>query len=301
MYMNVGQMDLRQLQAFVAVVDEGSFGRAAESLGFTQSAISQQIASLERAVGAQLLDRPKGPRRSALTPVGTVLLRHARAVLDRLAQAADDVAAIQAGTSGRLVIGTFQSVSVKLLPDVVGTFKAESPEIDVRLRESDDNEEIQRLLLDDELDVAFLVGPITHEALDTVEICKDPFVLIMQRDAEAGRSGPFPLLDLAGRDMVGQQESSCQTLIEKGMAGHGVLPHYIFRSNDNGAVQNMVKAGMGPAVMPLLAVDSDDPGIEVLPLDPPLEPRSILLAVRRGRTIAPAVRRFVDLASQWCR
>ena len=301
MYVNVTQIDLRQLQALIAVVDEGSFGRAADRLGFTQSAISQQIAGLERAIGLPVLDRPGGPRRSELTPAGGIVLRHARAVMERLDQAAEEVASLRAGTTGRLVIGTFQSVSVKLLPDVVGRFKAEAPAIDVRLYETDDNDELQERLLAEVLDVAFLVGPVTDERIEAFEVCKDPFIALLPRDEAATRGGSFPLADLAGRDLVGQQPSACQDLIDLGLAEHGVLPHYIFRSNDNGAVQNMVKAGMGPAVMPLLAVDSDDPRIAVLPLDPPLDPRSILLAVRRGRTRAPSADRVIELVHQWRR
>lgn len=299
--MNPSQLELRELQAFVAVVDEGSFGRAADLLGFTQSAISQQIAGLERAVGMAVLDRPRGPRRSELTPAGAIVLRHARAVMERLDLAAEEIAALQAGTSGRMVIGTFQSVSVKLLPDVIGRFKAEAPDLDVRLHETDDNDELQQRLLDGVLDVAFLVGPVTDDRLETIEICTDPFVVVLARGDSSRRSGSLPLADLMGRDMVGQHPSACQDLIEKGMADHGIQPHFIFRSNDNGAVQNMVKAGMGPAVMPLLAVESADPGVTVLTLDPPLEPRMILLAVRRGRTRAPSLDRFIDLTRAWSR
>jgi DNA-binding transcriptional LysR family regulator len=300
MLMNVSQIELRQLEALIAVVDEGSFGRAAQRLGFTQSAISQQVAGLERAVGSRVLDRPRGPKRSELTPVGHVVLGHARAVLERLELAAAEVASTLAGTSGRLLIGTFQSASVKLLPDVVGRFKSEVPDVDVRLYESDDNVDLQQRLLIDELDVSFLVGPVTDEGLETIEIVTDEFVVLLPTSEAAEHSGAFPMAGLAGRDMVGQQGGACQDLIEQGMAEHGVIPHYIFQSNDNGAVQNMVKAGMGLAVMPMLAVDSGDAGVRALPLDPPLEPRSILLAVRSERTIAPAVSRFVDLAREWC-
>src|SRR3546814_14545735 len=105
------ELELRHLQALVAVADTGTFGKAAEQLGFTQSAVSQQIAALERAVGTPVFDRPGGPRPVRLTEAGEVLLEHARAVLTTLRGALADVDAMTSGTRGRLRVGTIQSRS----------------------------------------------------------------------------------------------------------------------------------------------------------------------------------------------
>ncbi len=293
--MNLDQLEFRQLRALLAVVDEGSFARAAQRLGFTQSAISQQVAALERAVGSPVLDRPKGPRKSELTRVGAALVVHARAVVDRLDVAAGEIEAMLAGTSGRLTVGTFQSVSVKVLPEIVGEFMKALPGVDVRLFESEDNDDLQDRLLTDELDISFVVGPVDDERLELIEVARDPFVVVC-RAADIAERGPVPMHTLTDQAMVGQQGSACQDIIDRGLAQQGVIPRYSFRSNDNGAVQNMVKAGMGSAIMPLLAVDAADPGIVMLALDPPIEPRSILLAVRRRRTRLPAAQTFIDLA-----
>src|SRR5262245_38898936 len=134
-------IELRQLRALQAVAAEGSFGRAAERLGFTQSAISQQIAALERAVGDKVFDRPGGPRRVELTPTGAVLLRYAGTVIGGLRTAEDELRSLRAGEVGRLVVGSFQSVSVKILPLVIGRFRAERPGLTVRCEETDDNDE----------------------------------------------------------------------------------------------------------------------------------------------------------------
>src|SRR3954447_7272095 len=112
-------LDLRMLVALRAVAEHRSFGRAADRLGFTQSAISQQIAALERVVGEPVFDRPGGPRPVELTPAGQVLLDHAEAVFRQLHQAEEEVTRLRAGDGGRLVVGTFQSVSVKVLPEVI--------------------------------------------------------------------------------------------------------------------------------------------------------------------------------------
>ncbi len=109
-------LDLRHLVALKAIADEGSFGRAAEKLGYTQSAISQQIAALERIVGLRLIERPGGPRPISLTEAGQILLRHAEAIQARLLAAKADMSALEAGDAGRLRVGTFQSVGAKIIP-----------------------------------------------------------------------------------------------------------------------------------------------------------------------------------------
>src|ERR687895_1899391 len=93
-------LDLRHLIALKAIADEGSFGKAAERLGYTQSAISQQIAALEKIVGLRLIERPGGPRPISLTEAGEVLLRHAEAIQARLLAAKADMTALEAGGTG---------------------------------------------------------------------------------------------------------------------------------------------------------------------------------------------------------
>src|SRR5271170_5530703 len=101
-------VEMRHLAALEAVETEGSFGRAAIKLGYTQSAVSQQIATLERIVGEKLIERPGGPRPVALTEAGRLLLRHARAIVARLQAARADLGALAAGEAGSLHVGIFQ-------------------------------------------------------------------------------------------------------------------------------------------------------------------------------------------------
>src|SRR5919202_5644266 len=115
-------VELRHLAALQALAEEGSFGRAAISLGYTQSAISQQIATLERLVGERLVERPGGPRRVSLTPAGRLLLRHARRVTDQLAAARADLEAWSEGRAGTLRVGTFHSAGARILPGAVRRF-----------------------------------------------------------------------------------------------------------------------------------------------------------------------------------
>ena len=110
--------ELRHLATLIAVADEGSFGRAAGKLGYTQSSVSQQIAVLEKAAGGALFDRPGGPKPVRLTPLGSVLLTHGRDLIRRADVMTDAIERFQAG-DGRIDIGTFQTVSNVLLPTVI--------------------------------------------------------------------------------------------------------------------------------------------------------------------------------------
>ncbi len=292
----LADLDLRQLRALVAVADTGSFGRAADQLGFTQSAISQQIAALERAVGDKVFDRPGGPRRVELTPIGVVVLGHARTMLAQLDLAADELKALRAGQVGRLVVGSFQSVSVKVLPSTIGRFRQERPNVTIRCVEDDENERLIAGVLDGELDLAFLADDLP-DGLDGRLVLVEPFVLL----SAAGDVRPFPQAgDLDGAELIGQMACACQMRIEEHLRDHGVTPEWVFRSNDNGAVQAMVREGMGRAILALLAVDQRDPGVVLSSLGPDFPPRRLYVAWRRGRTLPPAAERFVEIAADVC-
>ena len=304
MAVSFDDVEFRHLRALRAVAEEGSFVGAADILGFSQAAISQQIAGLEKAVGTALFDRPGGPKPVTLTPAGRMLLTHADAVVDRLATAERDLADLSTGTAGRLVVGTYQSVSVQLLPELVREMRSASPDIDIHLAEHDDNESLVAALMAGDLDVTFLTGPYQDSRLDIIDLGIDPFVVILSAEsplAAANKGRTFATRDLIGVPMVGQHNCDCQMAIDEGLRAVGVKPRYVFRSNDNGAMQAMVRAGMGPAVMPLLAVDTADGGIVVKQLDPPFEPRTILIALRKGSTALPAAGRFVKIAKSECR
>jgi DNA-binding transcriptional LysR family regulator len=90
----------------------------------------------------------------------------------------------------------------------------------------------------------------------------------------------------------------CQRFVDAGLRAAGLEPDYLFRTGDNSAVAAMVRAGMGMAVLPLLAVDSSDPRLTVRPLDPPIPPRRIGIGWRRARTLSPAAERFIAIAQE---
>jgi len=292
----VPEIETRHLIALRAVADEGGFGAAADVLGYSQAAVSQQIAALERVVGVRVLDRPGGPRPATLTPAGRLVLQHGRAVLDRLELLGTELRTLRSGDGGRVVCGTFQSITVRLIPDLVAAMREELPAVMLSLYESDYHEELIERVVDGQIDVAFLSSPASDARLEMIPLGLDPYVLLTPAERGRGRPGPFPLRDLVGRPMIGQKESDYQSHVDDGLRAHGVSPVYTFRTNDNGGVQAMVRAGLGVAVMPMLTVDTADPGIAVRQLEPALVPRTIYVGLRREGARLPAAERVAQLA-----
>ncbi len=187
--LDLRDLDLKHLEALDAVAEEGTFGRAATRLGYTQSAVSQQIAALERLVGAPVFDRPGGPRPVELTPLGHLVLDHARELLARVDVAAVAVDRFLRGEAGRLTVGTFQSVTTTLLPAIVGRMRDESPDVDIRLVESNEKEIFPRALARGELDVAFTVDQGWPDVATEI-LFDDPYLVVTELDA--GRPGSVP-------------------------------------------------------------------------------------------------------------
>lgn len=296
------ELKFRHLESFRVVAREGSFSRAAERLGYTQSAVSQQIAALERAVGTSLFERPGGPRPVRPTRAGELLLDHVEAVLSRWAAATADMAAYREGDAGRIAVGTFQSVAVRALPPVVGQLRRESPGLRIELVEHDETTLLLEALLAGDLDVAFLIGiPPPEVPVDVVTLGEDPFVLMSPLgEALAPPGSPVELELLQGLPTVSQVANTCQALVDRHLAAVGITPDVIFRTGDNSAVQAMVRAGGCHAVMPRLTIDLDDPDVSVHELVPAVPARTISLATASGRPPVPAAQRFVEIAVAEC-
>jgi DNA-binding transcriptional LysR family regulator len=290
-------VEIRHFAALQAVAEQGSFGAAANHLGYTQSAISQQIATLERVVGLKVVDRPGGPRKVSLTEAGELLLGHAQAIVARLAAARADLAALADGEAGTLRIGTFQSVGNRMVPTLVRRFRDAWPMVQVRLTESHDDDDVLQMVEAGELDLAFTVMPIPEGPLEAVALMRDPYLLVVPAGSPlASRDKPLTLRDLEGEPIISYRYCRATTQIERHIGSRGRELDVVFRSDDNGTVQAMVGAGMGTAIMPALALDPNDREVVALQPAPPFPPRIIALAWHRDRHRSVPAKAFVELA-----
>jgi len=284
-------VELRHLTTMAAVADEGSFGRAAAQLGYTQSTVSQQIAALEKAVGGAVFDRPGGPKPVRITPLGTVVLAHGRDLLAKAEAMDAAVDRFKAG-DGRVDIGTFQSVSNVILPLVIRGLRDEHPGCDIRLFE----EETDQPQVHD-LDLMFFDGRVDGD-VEHRKLLDDPYVVVARRGTFP--DGPVHPAQLDGAPMVAHPPICDQARMEQALARLGVRPQYVCRTAGNETVLSMVRAGMGVTVLPKLAVHSADVGSDaslcVHELEPALPPREIFLLWQANRTHSPLAARAIEIA-----
>jgi DNA-binding transcriptional LysR family regulator len=295
-------LDLRHLVALKAIADEGSFGRAAERLGYTQSAISQQIATLERIVGLRLIERPGGPRPISLTEAGRILLRHAEAIDARLLAAKADMNALEAGDAGRLRVGTFQSVGTRVLPTLLRRFSETHPKVEIVLRESVDEAELLEMVERGELDLTFWTLPVEPGPYEWVELLHDPYVLVVPAGSPlASLRRPPTLKEIALQPLIGfSSQCGAMAQVESHLASSGRTPNFVFRSDNNGTVQGLVGAGVGASISPLLTVEEGDDRVVVIDLQGRIPPRVIGLVWHRDRHRGAAAEAFVETSIEVC-
>lgn len=290
-------LSLRQLLSFRAVADEGSFHGAADALDYTQSAVSQHVMGLEAALGVRLFDRGRGRRTVELTEAGRLLQRHVEAITDRLQAARADLLAYAAGETGTLRVGVYQSVGTRVLPAIIGRFADAWPNVEIRLTEANSDQGLFELLGPGALDLSFGVLPLQEGPFEAVELLHDPFVLVTAAGSPLAGLAGQPSMQLIGEQrLIGFRSCRSTRWVEDHMRARGAEPNFVFRSEDNGTVQAMVGAGLGTAMVPLLAVDTTDPAVRIIPTDLPA--RRIALIWHRDRYRSPAALAFVEIACQ---
>ena len=274
-----------------AIADEGTFGRAATRLGYTQSSVSQQIAVLERALGGAVFDRPGGPRPVRITPLGEVVLAHGRELLTKAEVLADAVDRFRAG-NGRIDIGTFQGVTNLILPTIIRRLLDEHPGCDIRLSEVEPGAPQIG-----DLDLLFHDGRIEGE-VEHVKLLDEPYLLV----AGAGTfpDGPVRVKLLDDAPMVAWPPTYHQRWLERELASAGAQPRIVFRTAGHETIVSMVRAGIGSAVLPGLALRGDvwsDHRLGIHPLRPsPV--RGMYLHWPTGRTRSPLATQAIEIAIQ---
>jgi DNA-binding transcriptional LysR family regulator len=295
-------LELRHLLALVAVVETGTFSEAAEQLGYTQSAVSQQVGTLERIVGTPLFERPGGRRPVRLTAAGEMLLTHARAVLARVRSAAADLRALASGEQGELRVGTLPSVGTKVLPRLLGTFRAEWPGIEIVLRESRECTELIHAVEAGDVDVTFIdIGPYETGPLKVRPLLDDPMVFVAPADAPEAGQRAVSIADIAHLPMIGTRNVACRQIIDDAFRQAPVSPTYVFRSDDNPTIQGLIGSGLAYAVLPLLTVDENDPNVAVIPIRPEPSPRRLGIAWHPDRRPPLTLLPFAEAAAEICR
>jgi DNA-binding transcriptional LysR family regulator len=294
-------VEARHLAALQAIAEERSFSRAAVRLGYAQSAVSQQIAALERAAGLKLVERPGGPRPVSLTEAGEIVLRHADRLLARLGALRADLDQLVAGESGTIRVGTFQSAGSRILPGVVGEFRARWPEVRVEIREELDESLLLEGVAAGALDLTFAsVGGAVPPQLDSALLLEDRYVLLAPPGSPYRGRASVTLRELDGLEVIEPPESvACAHTLQRAWAAAGASRHTVFRTDDNLTVMRMVGAGIGHALVPELAAEPGlDADVECVPLDGDFMVRRVAIFWHRDRYRSRAAETFVEIARE---
>lgn len=288
-------MDTAWLEVFREVAQHGSFTAAAKALGYTQSAISRQVSSLESAAGAPLFDRlPRGVR---LTAEGHCLLGHAEAVLDRLGVARSDLTALRDLAGGRLRIGAFPTADASLVPRAIASFQHAHAKVALSLVEGLTHHLLARLHSGD-IDLAVVSTapswPLDTARLDLHHLLDDTMFVALPPTHPLVGQGVLRLAQLAEERWVAGRGRVDDTLITAS-ARIGFRPRIELRAAEWIAKQGLVAAGLGITLIPSMAVDATRPDIALAPLHRDDVPaRVVYAATPAGLTKPPAVAAFLE-------
>src|SRR6201987_3906524 len=282
-------LNLARLQILREVAYGGSVSAAAESLSYTQSAVSQQIAALEAEAGIALLERH--PRGVSLTAAGQTLVGHAEGILARVDSAEAALGAIAGLRAGKLRLASFPTAGATLVPRAIAAFRESYPDVELLLSEGEP-EEIAPRLRRGELDLALLYefdAATVIPGVRTVTLLEDPMYVALAREHPLAAKGTLRLEDLAGDAWVQPPGGSpCARHVVRCCHAAGFEPRVSFHSDDYQTVQGLVAAGVGVALIPELALSStrDDIAIRSLAPAPPL--RRVVAAMPSAARLVPA-------------
>ncbi len=283
-------LDVKRMRVLKEVAAHGSFSAAAQALSFTQSAVSQQVAALERETATTLVERGRGGVR--LTDAGRALVAHADAVLARLHDAEQELAAIKGLRGGRLRFGTFPSAGATLVPRAVAEFRARHPEVDLSMVEAEP-EDSAPLLRSGELDFALLFdweeAAILDPELELLHLMDDPMDLVVAKGSDLARARRPKLAELSKEHWIGScRDVSCGLILSHACRRAGFEPQVVFETNDHHASQAFVAAGVGVALLPRLCLTSVHPEVVVRPLGPEAPLRRVHAATFASAYRSPA-------------
>ena len=294
-------VELRHLVALRAVAQEQSFKGAARRLGYSQSAVSQQIAMLERLVGQTLLERSTGGRAVSLTAAGSLLLKHAEAIAARITTAKAEMDALAVGRVGVVRVGAFQTPGAKILPEALKRLLAQRPGVSVDMRESIGDLELLEQLERGLLDLTFAVLPLPEGPFEWAELVVDPFTALVSTRSPLAKRAEISLEELGGLPLVCFRSCRITQIALDDLRAEGIEPTIVFRSDQNEVIQGAVATGVATAFMPSLSADERDPRTKLLRIVPEVPPRVIAAAWRADRPLAPQAAALVDAAREVCR
>ena len=292
-------LDVRRLRVLKEVAARGSFSAAAESLAYTQSAVSQQIAALEREAGTKLVERTA--RGVHLTDAGHVLVRHAEGILQRLLDAEAELEAMAGLRGGRLRLVAFPSAGGSIMPEAVAGFRGKHPAVEVTLAPAEPDEAIEALRTG-EADIGLTIETTWHQpgddGIERTHLLDDPMYLVLPVDHPYAGRRSVRLADLAEEQWIlGSGDMSCpdSAILLRACNAAGFEPRIAFQSDDYNAIQGFIATGMGISLIPDLALTTVRSDVAIRSLGPKAPVRRISAITLEGGFCSPAKQAMLDV------
>jgi len=294
-------LDVKRLRVLKEVAAQGSFSAAADSLSYTQSAVSQQIAALERETGRKLVER--GSKGIRLTDAGEALVRHAGAILARLAEAEAELDAIAGLRGGRVRLSTFASAGASIVPPAVAMFRERYPGVEIVLSLAEPLDGIEGLR-SGSLDISLLVqpgfGPTPDDGVQRVHLLEDEMYVALPLAHPLARKRTLKLADLCEEHWMLGATSTCPDamIFLRACRAAGFEPRLAFENDDYTAIQGFVAAGVGVALIPQLALVTvrDDIVVRAMAGRPPA--RQVVAGVTDAGLRSPATEAMLDVLKE---
>ena len=284
-------LDVKRLRILREVAHQGSFSAAAAALYLSQSAVSQQIATLEKEVGMTLLDRTReGPK---LTDAGGVLVSHAEAAIARLDEAERELAAIAGLEGGQLRLASFPSASATVLTEAVSEFHRRHPKVRLGVTDAEPEESLPALR-GGELDLALTfdypsVPQSEDRDVERTLVLEESMHLALPKSHPLAERPVVPLAELSDSVwLCGSRPSSCGEVIFRACRDAGFEPRIGFESDDYHVMQGFIAAGLGFTLLPDLALPTLRSELVIRATDPPAPTRRVWAATRAEGSRSPA-------------
>ena len=287
---------LKQLRVFVAIARHGSFSRAGEAIGLTQSAVSHSVKELEAEVGVRLLDRTT--REVALTDAGLRLANRVERLLDELQAALLDARSFGVQRSGTVRVATSQTISAHLMPQCIAAGEREYPEIRIMLRDQA-QQQVLHSVRNAEVDFGIVVDPVQAVDLECEAVLHEPFLLLCRDDHPFAEQQEVRWSALNGCRLVLQDYASgSRPLIDSALRQQGVEAQVVQEIGHPATLFPMVAAGIGISIFPALALPLPEGGrLRVRRLVPEIN-RALMLVRRKNRSLTPAAEAIWQVARQ---
>jgi molybdate transport repressor ModE-like protein len=291
-------LDVKRLRILREVAEHGSFSAAADSLHLTQSAVSQQIAALERETGAVLIDRNRGHMR--LTDPGEALVGHAEAVLARLGEAERELQEIAGLRSGRVRMVSFPTAGATLVIKAVASFRKKHPKVELRLTEAEPEQSVPQLRAG-EHDLALVYDyvnvPLAEDRdLERTFLLEERMQLALPKDHPLASKRSVALSELSEETwVIGTCAGSCSDNVKLACRRAGFEPRVGFESDDYEVHQALIAAGMGVSLVPELLLSQRHPGLKVVAIEPDPPVRRVWALTRLGPARSPAADAMLEV------